>query len=44
MNEAQQTHRVEVSKNPRLKALRPLRFRDPLLEGPVKIAATVIQV
>jgi len=44
MNEVQQIHRTEESKSPRLKALKPLRFRDPLLEGPVKITATVIQV
>jgi hypothetical protein len=42
MNEAQQIH--EESNTPRLKALRPLRFRDPLLDAPVKIASLVIHV
>jgi len=42
MNETQQIHRTEESKSPRLKALR--RFQDPLLDAPIKVAATVIHV
>jgi len=44
MNEATTANaRVEESK-PRLKALRPRQFQDPLLDAPVKISPAPILV
>ena len=44
MNEAQTVNRQEESKTVRLKALKPRRFQDPLLDTPVKISPVPIYV